>query len=40
MLEAAIREGERRVTLDILEVYNEFIKMFIKKTGLRVLLKH
>jgi hypothetical protein len=36
----AAREGEKSVTPNILAVYNEFIKMFIKKTGLRALLKH
>jgi hypothetical protein len=36
----AAREEEKSVTLNILVVYNEFIKMFIKKIGLRALLKH
>jgi hypothetical protein len=36
----AAREGEKSVTLNILAVYNEFIDMFIEKTGINALLKH
>jgi hypothetical protein len=40
VLSVAAREGEKSITPNILAVYNKFIKMFIKKTGLRALLKH
>jgi acetylglutamate synthase len=40
VLSVAAREEEKSVTPNILAVYNKFIKMFIKKTGLRALPKH
>jgi NADH:ubiquinone oxidoreductase subunit K len=40
VLSVAAREGEKSITLNILVVYNKFIKMFINKIGLRALLKH
>jgi hypothetical protein len=40
VLGAAARDKEKSVTLNILAVYNKFIKIFIKKTGLNALPKH
>jgi hypothetical protein len=40
VLGTAAREGEKSVTLNILAVYNEFINMFIEKTGINALLKY
>jgi hypothetical protein len=40
VLGAAARDKERSVTLNIPAVYNEFIEMFIEKTGLNALPKH
>jgi hypothetical protein len=40
VLGAAARDKERSVALNILAVYNKFIKIFIKKTGLNALPKH
>jgi hypothetical protein len=36
----AARGREKSVTPNIPAVYNEFIEMFIEKTGLKTLLKH
>jgi hypothetical protein len=40
VLGTTARDREKSVTLNILVVYNEFIKIFIKKIGLKVLLKY
>jgi hypothetical protein len=40
VLGTAARDREKSVTLNILAVYNKFIEIFIKKIGLKALLKH
>jgi hypothetical protein len=40
VLGTAVRAREKSVTLNILAVYNKFINIFIKKTGINALLKY